>query len=156
MLSTQGNIQTFIINLLGSRVLDKAAGRVTCDAATSKHLTHSHCVRMGNRRRQLILSPDCSFCHFLLSVSREMLTPTVFSKDQVCGLFMLPNPGDEFHAKPDQQHPQCSIKDEVNKVAENRGKFKIQLYSSVFLKNLFFKYRHPFKKTHKLFKKIST
>lgn len=125
-------------------------------AAISQQLTCSRSVRMGNRivekRAAHILPPDCGFCHFLLPVSREMLIPTVFPKDQVHGLLMLPNPGDKFHTKPDQQHPQRSIKDEVNKVAENRRKFKIQLCSSVSLKKLLFQYKSPLKKA---FKKIS-
>lgn len=49
-----------------------------------------------------------------------VMTPTIFSEDQVRVLLMLHDPGDNFHTKPDQQHPQRGIKDEINKVAKEK------------------------------------
>lgn len=125
--------------------------RVTRDLVMSQHLTHwSRPCRelLGEGITEAgcprVLSPNCNFCHFLLPVhsweqrSRfcaERLAPTIFSEDQVCVLLMLHDPGDNFHTKPDQQHPQCGIKDEINKVAKSRGKFRFQLcsYSKSFI-----------------------
>ena len=136
ILSAQGSVQPFITNLLCSSVLGKAAGSYLRPGDVPPFnmlITTTLCELLGEGITEAgcshVLSPNCSFGHFLLPIHSweqtsylcaERLTPTIFSEDQVRVLLTLHDPGDNFHAKPDQQHPQRGIKDEINKVAKSR------------------------------------
>lgn len=73
------------------------------------------------------------------------MTPTIFSKDQVPVLLMLHDPRHNFHTKPDQQHPQCGIKDEINKVAKEKkaGEENSGFGCVLIQKTFFFQYGDP-------------
>lgn len=110
-----------------------------CYTPVSQHLIQQpSSVSSWEKAAAHTLAPGCSSCHFLVSIPSwehtsplwaGQVTPTILPEDQVRVFLVLHDPGDNFHTQPDQQHPQCGIKDEINKVARNRGKFRFQLCS---------------------------